>query len=73
MKTVCILSLIAVCLVLQANGQDKGPVILSKTISLPEVAGGFNHISVDAKHERLFVTATTKKTLEIIDLNAGKP
>jgi DNA-binding beta-propeller fold protein YncE len=30
-------------------------------------------MSVDSAHQRLFVTATTKKTLEIIDLKAGKP
>ncbi|HWX19249.1 MAG TPA: hypothetical protein VN578_04990, partial [Candidatus Binatia bacterium] len=33
----------------------------------------FNHMSVDSQHQRLFVTATTKKTLEIIDLKPAKP
>jgi hypothetical protein len=61
------------CLLLPANGQEKNPVALAKTIPLPDVPGGFNHMSVDAEHQRLFVTATTKKTLEIIDLKAGKP
>ena len=61
------------CSLLPANGQDKNAVTLAKTIPLPAVPGGFNHMSVDAEHQRLFVTATTKQTVEIIDLKAGKP
>jgi DNA-binding beta-propeller fold protein YncE len=73
MKAVSILALVAVCSFVSATGQEKNPVELSKTIRLPEVQGGFNHMSVDAGHQRLFVTATTKKALEIIDLQSGKP
>ncbi len=73
MKTPSILALAAVCSLLCANGQNKNPVALAKTIPLPDVPGGFNHMSVDSEHQRLFVTATAKKTLEIIDLKAGKP
>jgi DNA-binding beta-propeller fold protein YncE len=73
MKAVSIFTLAAVCSLVPANGQEKNPVELSKTIRLPEVQGGFNHMSVDAEHQRLFVTATGKKTVEIIDLQLGKP
>lgn len=66
------LAFAALCSLASANGQDQKPVTLAKTILLPEVPGGFNHMSVDSAHQRLFVTATTKKTLEIIDLKAGK-
>jgi len=45
---------------------------LEKIIPLPEIQGGFNHMSADAERHRLFVTATTRKTLEIIDLKSGK-
>ena len=72
MKTISILALAAFCSLLPATAQDKTGLALSKTIPLPEVQGGFNHMSADADHQRLFVTATTKKTVEIIDLKSGK-
>lgn len=74
MKAVSLLSLtITLCFLFPAHGQDKGSLTLAKTIPLPDVTGGFNHMSVDADHQRLFVTATTRKTLEIIDVKSGKP
>lgn len=53
--------------------QQAPPLVLSQTVSLPGVQGGFNHMSVDAVHLRLFAAAPTNKTLEIIDLREGKP
>src|SRR6516225_5655070 len=73
MKTPSILALAAVCSLLPAIGQDKSALALTKTIPLPDIPGGFNHMSVDAERQRLFLTATTKKTVEIIDLKSGKP
>src|SRR5258708_6956381 len=74
MKLISLVSVAAsFCSLLPAHGQDQSPLVLSKSILLPEVQGGFNHISVDSERQRLFVTATTKKTLEIIDLKSGKP
>jgi len=35
--------------------------------------GGFNHMSVDSAHNRLFAAAPTNKTLEVIDLATYKP
>ena len=58
--------------VLVAYGQ-KGSLELARTISLPDVQGGFNHMSVDAERQRLFASAPTNKTLEIVDLSSGKP
>jgi hypothetical protein len=55
-----------------ASGQENSPLVLSQTISLPKVQGGFNHMSVDAAHLRLFAAAPTNKTVEIVDLKAGK-
>ncbi|MDB6015599.1 MAG: repeat containing protein [Pedosphaera sp.] len=60
------------CFLLPVSAQDQPALILSKTIPLPDFQGGFNHLSVDAGHRRLFVTAPASKTLEIIDLNSGK-
>lgn len=53
--------------------QETGSLLLARTIPLPEVPGGFNHLSSDGERRRLFVTATTKGTLEIVDLHSGKP
>jgi hypothetical protein len=61
-------------LLLPAHGQDDvGYLSLKQTIPLARVQGGFNHMSVDSEHKRLFVTAPASKTLEIVDLTSGKP
>jgi DNA-binding beta-propeller fold protein YncE len=74
MKIISLLSFAgAFCLLSPAHSQDQGSLVLSKTIPLPGIQGSFNHMSVDSGHQRLFVTATTKKTLEIIDLKSGEP
>ena len=61
------------CFLSTAHSQEKNALLLTQTIVLPKVQGGFNHMSVDAEHQRLFAAAPTNKTLEIVDLNAGKP
>jgi len=48
------------------------PLRLEKTIELPDVQGRIDHMSIDAKGERLFVSALGNNTLEIVDLKAGK-
>lgn len=45
----------------------------SETVPMPDVQGGFNHMSVDAAHHRLFAAAPTNRTLEVVDLVAYKP
>jgi DNA-binding beta-propeller fold protein YncE len=73
MKIISFLALTAVLFSLSsAVAQENPGLALAKTIALPDVRGSFNHMSVDAEHQRLFVTATTKKTLEIINLKSGK-
>lgn len=57
---------------LAAYSQESS-LVPARTISLPDVEGGFNHMSVDAEHQRLFASAPTNKTLEIVDLSSGKP
>jgi DNA-binding beta-propeller fold protein YncE len=48
------------------------PLVLTQTIALPNVTGGFNHHSADGKTHRLFLCATTNKSIEVVDLNTGK-
>jgi DNA-binding beta-propeller fold protein YncE len=45
---------------------------LEKTVELPEVQGRIDHLSVDVKRQRLFVSALGNDTVEVIDIKAGK-
>jgi YVTN family beta-propeller protein len=53
-------------------GQASQPLRLEKTIELPEVQGRIDHLSVDVKGQRLFVSALGNNTVEVIDIKAGK-
>src|SRR5689334_6226081 len=55
-----------------ALGQKAEPLRLDKTIELPGVQGRIDHMSVDVKGERLFVSALGNNTVEVIDLKNGK-
>ena len=55
-----------------AWAQTTQPLRLEKTIELPDVQGRIDHMSIDAKGERLFVSALGNNTLEVIDLKVGK-
>jgi YVTN family beta-propeller protein len=55
-----------------ASGQATQPLRLEKTIELPDVQGRIDHMSVDVKGERLFVSALGNNTVEVIDTKAGK-
>ena len=55
-----------------ARPQSTEPLKLEKTIELPDVQGRIDHMSIDIKRERLFVSALGNNTLEVIDLKAGK-
>src|SRR6266550_4356846 len=55
-----------------AWGQAAQPLRLEKTIDLPEVQGRIDHLSVDVKGQRLFVSALGNNTVEVIDLKAGR-
>jgi hypothetical protein len=48
MKSIPLLSsAIGLCLLLSAQGQETHSLVLAKTIPLPDVHGGFNHLSAD--------------------------
>ncbi len=55
-----------------AWGQATQPLRLDKTIELLEVQGRIDHMSIDVKGERLFVSALGNNTVEVIDTKAGK-
>jgi DNA-binding beta-propeller fold protein YncE len=66
------LFMILVASVGMAWGQTAQPLRLEKTIELADVQGRIDHMSVDVKGERLFVSALGNNTLEVVDLKAGK-
>jgi DNA-binding beta-propeller fold protein YncE len=51
---------------------QKQPLILEKTIPLPEVQGRIDHMSLDSQGQRLFVSALGNNTVEVLDLKEGK-
>lgn len=55
-----------------AWSQAKEPLQLEKTVELPDVQGRIDHMSVDVKGQRLFVSALGNNTVEVIDVKAGK-
>ena len=54
------------------RAQSIEPLKLEKTIELQDVQGRIDHMSIDVKGQRLFVSALGNNTLEVIDLKAGK-
>ena len=68
MRLVVLFFLSAALVKLQATQ----PLSLEKTIELPDVQGRIDHMSIDVKGQRLFVSALGNHTLEVIDLKAGK-
>src|ERR1700686_2282222 len=56
----------------KAQAQNGAPLKLIQTIPLPGVEGYFDHLAVDVKGERLFIPGEHQRTLEVIDLRAGK-
>lgn len=55
-----------------AWGQAAQPLRLENIIELPDVQGRIDHMSIDIKGERLFVSALGNNTLEVVDLKSGK-
>ena len=53
-------------------GQASQPLRLEKTIELSDVQGRIDHMSVDVKGGRLFVSALGNNTVEVIDTKVGK-
>ena len=48
------------------------PLKLVETIPLPGVRGRIDHLSIDVKGRRLFVSSLGNDTVEVIDLSSGK-
>jgi DNA-binding beta-propeller fold protein YncE len=55
-----------------AQAPSEPPAKLIGYITLPNVEGWMDHLAVDVKTQRLFVPAEHQKTIEVVDLRAGK-
>src|SRR6185437_9531416 len=55
-----------------AFAQTAQPLQLEKTIEMLDVQGRIDHMSVDVKGERLFVSALGNNTVEVIDVKNGQ-
>lgn len=66
-----IVSIVFLLVAAETHAADE-MLALDKKIPLPQVTGGFNHMSADGTQGRLFATATTIKTVEIVDVKSGK-
>jgi DNA-binding beta-propeller fold protein YncE len=55
-----------------AQAQTRAPLKLIDTIPLPNVEGYFDHMAVDVKGQLLFLPGEHQRTIEVIDLKAGR-
>lgn len=53
--------------------EPAAPLVLEKTIRLPDVAGRIDHLSIDLGRKHLFVAELGNGTIDVLDLDAGKP
>src|ERR1700739_29297 len=54
-----------------ANETQMAPLILDRTIPLPNVSGRINHMAVDLKRGRLFVAELGNDTVDVVELASG--
>ena len=55
-----------------AAAEQPAPLSLTAHIALPNVKGRIDHLSFDLSGQRLFVAAVDNRTVEVIDLKAGR-
>jgi DNA-binding beta-propeller fold protein YncE len=71
MKKVFVVLAIVLSWAMQSPAQEKTPLRLVQTVSLPGVARHWDHFGVDLKGNRLFVTSEEEPTIEIFDLKTN--
>lgn len=72
MKSLLPISLICGLILLPNLFAQGPPLTLVETIPMPGVRGRIDHLSIDVKGRRLFVSALRNDTVEVIDLASGK-
>jgi YVTN family beta-propeller protein len=71
MKAMRALMMLLVAVVM-ASAQPAQLLRLERTVELPDVQGRIDHMSIDLKGQRLFVSALGNNTVEVIDIKTGK-
>ena len=61
-----------VCSAAAVFAQDKQPLKLVQTIPMPNVKGRIDHMDVDVKGKRLFVSGLENGSVEVVDLQASR-
>jgi len=70
---VCLVSLLA-CAAAEDGAKSAAaepPLVLTATITLPDVTGRIDHLTLDTKRRRLYVAALAHGTVEVVDLAKG--
>jgi DNA-binding beta-propeller fold protein YncE len=71
-RTFVLVFLFASAMTAGSQEQGREPLMLVQTIQMPNVKGRIDHMDVDVKGKRLFVSGLENGSLEIVDLRAGK-
>ncbi len=56
-----------------ASAAEPGPLVLETTIPLPDVGGRIDHMAIDRARHRLIVAALGNGSVEVVDVDTGKP
>src|SRR6202163_4861625 len=72
MKKVFVVLAIVVSWVMQSPAQEKAPLKLVQTVSVPGLARKWDNFGVDLKGNRLFVTSEEEPAVEVFDLKTYK-
>ena len=72
MNKVALLFGIALLFAPQSPAQEKAPLRLLQTISVPGVTRKWDHFGVDLKGQRLFATSEDEPAVEVFDLKTNK-
>jgi DNA-binding beta-propeller fold protein YncE len=72
MKKIFVILVIALAWTVQSPAQEKAPLRLVQTVSVPGLARKWDHFGVDLKGHRLFVTSEVEPAVEVFDLQTNK-
>ena len=72
MKKIFVVLALAVSWAIQTQAQEKAPLRLVETVSVPGLARKWDHFGVDLKGHRLFVTSEDEPAVEVFDLQTNK-
>src|ERR1700682_2954045 len=72
MKKVVVILALAFAWTIQSQAQEKAPLKLVQTISVPGLVRKWDHFGVDLKGHRLFVTSEDEPAIEVFDLQTYK-